>query len=145
MLREYNPKEVSMIVAGNIVTGYADGTYLSVERNNPSFNLQIGSDGEAVRAKSNDKSGRITITLQSGSPMNDILSGLWKADELNSGGVFTVLVKDNNGASLHSAETAWIVQVANAEYTREASSREWIIETDNLESLVGGNFAASAG
>lgn len=139
-VKNYDPKEVSIIIAGNIASGFADGTYLSVERNNPSFNLNIGSDGEGVRAKSNDKSGRFTLTLQQGSAMNDILSGLQKADELSSAGVFSVLVKDNNGSSLHAAETAWITQPAGAEYAREIGSREWILETDNLETFIGGNL-----
>jgi hypothetical protein len=142
MVKSYDPKEVSIIIAGNITTGFADGTYLVVERNNPSWNLSIGSDGEGVRAKSNDKSGRFVITLQQGSPMNDILSGLYQADELGSGGVFSVLVKDNNGSSLHAAATAWVIQPASAEYAREIGSREWTIETDSLEHFVGGNFTA---
>lgn len=144
MVKSYDPKEVSVIIAGNIATGFADGTYMMVERNNPSWNLNIGSDGEGVRAKSNDKSGRFILTLQQGSPMNDILSGLQKADELNGAGVFPVVIKDNNGSSIHAAETAWVIQPASAEYAREVGSREWTIETDNLETFIGGNFNTEA-
>lgn len=144
MLRTYDPKEISMIVGGKIISGYADGSFLTVERNNPSWNLQIGSDGEAVRAKSNDKSGKFTITLQQGSPLNADLAAFAKSDEVNGGGVFSVLIKDNNGTSLHSAETAWIVQPSTSEYARENGSREWVIETDNLESMPGGNSVTVA-
>lgn len=142
MVKNYDPKEVSIIIGGNIATGFADGTYLMVERNNPSWNLNIGSDGEGVRAKSNDKSGRFVLTLQQGSPMNDILSGFYQADELASSGTFSVLVKDNNGSSLHAAASCWVVQPASAEYAREIGSREWTIETDALETFIGGNFTA---
>lgn len=143
MLRNYNPKEVSMIIAGNIVTGYADGSYLTIERNEDSFTLQIGSDGEGVRSKSNNRSGRFTFTVQQGAAINDILSGLLAADEARGAGTFSVLVKDNQGTSIHAAATAWVVRSPSAEYARDVGSREWIVETDNLRTFVGGNFAAN--
>lgn len=141
-LRSYNAKEVSMIIAGNIVSGYADGSYLTVDRNEDSFTLSVGADGEGVRSKTNNKSGRFTFTVQQGAAINDVLSGLYIADELSGTGVFSVLVKDNQGASLHAAETAWVVKPAAAEYSKEVGSREWILETDNLETFIGGNFSS---
>jgi len=142
MLKTYNPKEVSMIIAGNIVSGYADGSYLTVERNEDSFSLSIGADGEGVRSKSNNRSGKFTFSVQQGSSINDILSGLYIADENTGKGVFSVFVKDNQGSSLHTAETAWVVKPASAEYAKEVGTREWVLETDSLASYIGGNFTS---
>ncbi len=100
----------------------------------------MGSDGEAARSKSNDKSGRMTIQLLQTSPSNAILSAFALADEVTPGGaVFPFACKDLNGGSLHTAQTGWIVKKPDAEYVVEAGPREWIIETDDLKHTVAGN------
>lgn len=144
-VREYNPAEVNLIVGGNIIQGYAEDTFVVVARNEQSFTLNIGSDGEGVRSKSNNFSGTLTLTLQQGSPSNDILSALNQADELNGGGVVSLLLQDANGTSLVAMETAWIQRPADQEFARESGTREWVIETDRMTTFVGGNDQLSAG
>lgn len=138
-LNTYNPKEVAIIVGGNIIDGFADGTFINVERDEDSYTLQVGSDGEATRSKNNNLSGTVTLTLRQGSPSNAILSALAQQDELNGSGIVPLLVKDNSGSSIHSAETAWIQKPSAAEYGRESGSREWVIRTDRLQTFIGGN------
>ena len=138
-VKTYDPSQVAIIIGGFPVTGFADGSFVTVERNEDAFALYVGTDGEGTRAKSNNKSGRITITLAQSSDSNAVLSGFAQADELSNSGVVPVLVKDNSGQSLHSAETAWIVKAANSEYAREVGTREWVIETDVLVTLPAGN------
>ena len=138
MAKNYDPKEVSVIVGGHIVTGYADGTFLTVSRNKDAFTLGVGADGEGARSKSNDKSGRLTLTLLQSSASNDVLSGFATADEIANGGQVPVLVKDNNGTTIVEAATAWIVKKADVEYSHEITNREWIVESDRLDVLVGG-------
>lgn len=137
--KTYDPSQVAIIVGGFQVTGFADGTFLTVERNADNFALYIGTDGEGTRAKSNNKSGRMTFTLAQSSDANAFLSALVTADELSNSGIVPVLVKDNSGSSLYSAETAWIVKHPAAEFGREIGTREWILETDNLAVFTGGN------
>lgn len=138
MAKNYDPKQVAVIIGGHIVGGYADGTFVSIERNRDAFSLSVGADGEGARAKSNDKSGRITITLQQSSASNDVLSGYATNDELNNGGQVPALVKDNNGSSLAEAVTAWVVKKPAMSFGNEIETREWIIESDDMDILVGG-------
>lgn len=138
-VKTYDPSQVAIILGGFAMTGFADGSFVTVARNADAFALHIGTDGEGTRAKSSNKSGRITLTLSQSSDSNSILSGLATADELSNNGIFPVLIKDNSGLSLYSAETAWIVKVPDSEFGRELGSREWIIETDNLVTFVAGN------
>lgn len=137
--KTYDPSQVAIIVGGFQITGFADGSFLTVARNADAFALYVGTDGEGTRAKSNNKSGRITLTLAQSSDSNAILSGIAVADELSNNGIVPVLIKDNSGNSLYAAETAWIVKAPDSEFGREIGSREWIIETDNLAVFVGGN------
>jgi len=140
-LGTYDPKQVATVFSGHLITGFAPGTFVNVEYNEDSFSLSVGAAGDACRAKSNNRSARVTVTLMQSSLSNTILSGFHNAD-VNSpagDGVAPMLVKDASGTSLHSAENAWIVKPAPSEFAQEPSTREWVFETDVMISNVGGN------
>jgi len=139
MTATYDPKKVSVIVSGRQITGFADGTFINVTRDTESFTDNVGSDGEVARTRSNDNRGSIVITLQQISDSNDFLSQLLAADELNGGGVFNVLVRDQLGRAIYQAAEAWIQKPADSEFAREAGSREWTIRCAELIPFVGGN------
>lgn len=141
-LKTYDPGQVVVNVGGRDITGFADGTFVKVERNADAFSLTIGADGEATRVKSRNRSGRFTFTLQQSSPSNDILTAVANKDEVTNTGVVPVMVKDANGTTLASAAKAWSVKKASAEFGKDASSREWIFETHQLDLTIGGNLDA---
>lgn len=141
MLKTYDPKQVAVIIGGKIMRGFADGTFVKVERNEQGFNLKVGVDGEGTRAKSNNRSGKITITLMQSSDSNDDLSAFAAADELSNTGAVPVLIKDASGSSLFSAVTAWVQKYADAEYAKEAGPRTWVLESDEILMFEGGNGA----
>jgi len=139
MVKTYDPKQNAIIVGGHIVSGFADGTFIVVERNEQAFNLKVGADGEGCRVKSNNKSGKFTLTLMQSSSSNDFLSALANADELTGEGVAPCLMKDNSGTTVCAGATSWVQKQANVENAKEATTRQWVIETDELDMFVGGN------
>lgn len=141
MVKTYDPKAVAVIFGGKIITGFGDGTFVVVERNEQTFNLKVGVDGEGTRAKSNNKSGKITLTLMQSSSSNDDLSAFAAADELSNTGVAPCLIKDSNGTTVCAAATAWIQKPANVEDAKEVGTRTWVIESDEVDMFVGGNNA----
>ena len=138
-LKTYDPKQISVIVGGAIISGFADGEFVTTERNEDAFTLNVGADGEGGRVKSNNKSGRITLTLQQTSDSNLVLSGYAQADELRNAGVVPALIKDLKGDTLISAARAWVVKVPATPYAKDMQTRSWVIETDELIPVVGGN------
>lgn len=138
MAKTYDPKDYSLIVGGHIVEGFADGTFINASRNEDTWALSVGADGEGARAKSNNKSGTFVITLMHTSRSNTVLSGFHNADELNNGGQVPVLLKDNNGDTVIEATTAWVRKPADVERGKEISNTEWTLETDKMTMLVGG-------
>lgn len=139
---QFDPKNISIVIGGQLAHGLADGTFLTVERNEQAYNLKIGSDGEGTRAKSNNKSGKITLTLMQSSSYNDYLTGLTIADESSNTGVVPVLIKDNLGTTLITALTAWVQKFPNMEDAHEVSHRVWVLESDEINMFVGGNVSA---
>jgi hypothetical protein len=141
MIKTYDPKNISLIVGGKIITGFGDATFITVERNEQAFNLKVGVDGEGARSKNNNKSGKVTFVLMQTSSSNDDMSALAAADELSNSGVVPLYMKDHNGTTLVGALSAWIQKLPNIEEAKEVSMRTWILETDELNMFVGGNKA----
>jgi hypothetical protein len=138
-LETYDSKKVLLIVGGSYITGFQDGTNISVDRNADSWNFSPNVGGGGTRSKTNNTSGRITFTLSQTSSSNFILSTIQQLDEKSNAGLVPVLIEDLNGRSIHSCESAWVVKPPAAEYGMESSGRQWILETDNLNHFSGGN------
>lgn len=132
MLFTYDPSEVAVIVGGQIMEQFADGTFVNVVRNEDSATFAPSSQGGGTRTKSSNRSGRMTITLQQTSPSNALLTAFVLALENSNGGIFPVILKDNSGRDLHTAATAWVVKPADSGYANELENREWIIESDEF-------------
>lgn len=140
--RTYDPLQVIVNVDGRDISGFADGTFVTAVRNADAFTLTVGADGENTRAKSNNKSGRFTFTLQQSSPSNAILNEIATQDELSNGGVVPIRVSDKSGTSLSEGEKCWCMKKPDAPFGKETDNREWIFETGNLKHDVGGNALA---
>ncbi len=138
-VRTFDPKQTSMIVGGKIMSGFADGTYIKVTRNEQSFTLKVGVDGEGSRAKSNNKSGKFEITLMQTSPSNDDLAALAAADEASGLGLAPCLMKDGSGRTVCQATTAWVQKQPDVELGKEVGTRTWVLESDEINMFVGGN------
>ena len=141
-LKSYNAGQVSMVFAGIPLSGLADGTFVSVVQNADSFALTVGADGEGARAKSNNRSARVSFTLLQTAEANDLLSALHNLDTApgtNGDGIGPLIIKDNSGRTLITAEKAWIVKAPDAEFAREISTREWMVETHELLRFDAGN------
>lgn len=140
-LGTYDPAEVSLVAAGVPVSGFAPGTFITVEYNEDAYSLTVGAAGDACRARTNNNSARITFTLLQSSISNPLLSAAHTLDMRSPAGdgVLPSGIKDNSGTTLIAAENSWIVKYANVEFSNEVTNREWVIETDYLNTLVGSN------
>lgn len=138
-LYSYDPAEVAVIFAGKIIEGYADGTFVNISRAEDSFVLKVGADGQATRAKTNNRSGEVVLTLAQGSPSNDFLSAAILADEESGAGAGPLLVRDGSGRTVVSAATAWVRKPADASFGKEPTDRTWSFQTNALRPFVGGN------
>lgn len=138
-VKVYDPAQVHVIFNGILIEGIAKDTFVLAERTNDMFSVMVGADGEGARAKTNDTSGTVTVTLMQSSISNDALSAIAAVDELTGDGVGALLVKDGLGRTILAAESAWIKKIASVEYGSEITNREWVFETDDLQMFVGGN------
>ncbi|NJR73240.1 MAG: DUF3277 family protein [Scytonema sp. CRU_2_7] len=141
-LKTFDPKDVIVTIGGAIMGGYADGTFVGVERAEDAFSASVGADGETTRVKSNNKMTMLTLTLAQTSDSNSILSALAILDEKTNQGVVPVVVKEINGDTLVTGGKAWIRKIASIEYGKEIATREWVIDIAEGEMIVGGNVVS---
>lgn len=137
-LKQYDPKRVALTFKGILIQGFASGTFVNVERNEDTFSLETGADGNSTRVRSQNRSGKMTITLRAEAPTNDLLSAVALLDERTGLGVGAWTLKNANSTTRVHAQSAWITKPASVEHASEASTREWVFESDNIEMSIGG-------
>lgn len=140
LFKNYDPARVVVTFKGIPIRGYAEGTFVSVERDEDSFEKAVGSQGDVTRVRKRNRAGRATLTLQQSSPTNDELSALALLDEQTGLGYGPLMVKDLNGTTLASAAVAWLVRPASVSFADGAEGREWMIDCAELTMTVGGSL-----
>lgn len=135
----YDPKAIIVTIGGIPMSGFSDGTFLQIERAEPTWNTVVGADGLVTRGKTNNFSGTLTLTLKQSSPSNDVLSGFMAVDEATNAGIFPVLVKDLAGNSIYFAGQAWVTQYATSTFDKNITDRQWVLTMAEADIFVGSN------
>lgn len=135
----YDASQVIVTFAGSIISGYADGTFVTVEFDEQQYNKVTGADGLTQRSKTGNYAGSVSITLLNGSASNDVLSVAWNSDRVNNSGKGALLVKDLSGRTLWQAKNAWVRQMPSQGFGKDAENREWVMDCDALSGQAGGN------
>lgn len=138
-LYTYDPKNVNILVGGISISGFVDGTFLECDMDEDAFIKRKGADGITSRAKNNNNSGTITITLQQTSPSNAVLQGFALLDRASGKGIIPVLINEAGTASTIATGFAWVKKVAKPSYAKEVLDRQWVLDCAELDIVVGGN------
>jgi hypothetical protein len=133
----YDPKKFVIILGAHIATGFADGTFIQIERASDTFTKTVGAGGDVARAKSNDRSGRVTLTLMNTSPTNDFLSGQALADELDNSGKFVFSATEIAGTTVIQGSEAWVVKPSAIQRSKNIDTTVWAIDIAQMNVVVG--------
>lgn len=139
MAKTYNPRRVIVTFAGQLIVGYADGSFVTAERAGDTFTLTKGSDGEGARTHNPDQSGMVTVTLLQTSSSNDFLQAQHDLDEATDQGKGAIFIRDLSGRTIVESPEAWVRKPPSTEFSKEVGSREWVLECDVLRIGAGGN------
>lgn len=146
-LASYSPLDVVVILTQKStgivhrVVGYMEDTFVNVERDSDTWTHVTGVDNFSTRVYMANTSGKVTLSLQQGSPSNDVLTALYRQDAAtrNNTGLFSILVKDGSGRSVYSSQQAYIGKVPNSQFGNTVQAREWIINSTAVDSTIAGN------
>ncbi len=138
-LRNYSPDQVVVSWNGITLTGFADGTFIEVEREVDTFTKKVGSLGDVARTKSLNKSGKITITLMDTHPVNDLLAFEIINDEALGVGYGAFLMKDLTGDTRVSATEAWCMRVPKVTRAQATGNVVYVFEAAAIFIQHGGS------
>lgn len=138
-VKTYDPKQVVITFGVIPISGYADGTFVSVNRSGDAFTKKKGAAGDVERINLNQGDFDVSITLQQTSSTNQELAAALAADIATNAGVFPLTIKDLLGTTLFFAPQAWIRKDPEWEDGDELNSRAWVFDTGIGSNLVGGN------
>ena len=142
----YDPKGIVLVYKGNIISGFADGTFVTAARSNEDWTISVGADGVTNRVRSRDTSGTIEITLTQTGAGNAVLSRLYNEEaslsanaqeDHEGGGTGVLAIIDEAGNTVVSSDTAWIQKPADVEYGKDISDRTWMFLACNLTFKIG--------
>lgn len=146
----YAPDDFSIVISKNgynhTVTGFADGTFVSMERLVPTSEPYQGvGDNAFARTKRRVTAMSVTITLHQTSPSNTLLQALQNADAQAQGNewVFACTIKDTSGQTVLSSKNAIIAAPANANFGSTIDTRDWVIHMFGSDLFIGGNMPLS--
>lgn len=138
-VKTYDPKMVVITFGAVPISGYAEGTFVRVNRSGDAFTKSKGAGGDIERVNRNQGDFEVSITLQQTSSSNTELSAILAADQATNAGVFPLTIKDMLGNTLFFAPQAWIRKDPEWEDGDDLNSREWTFDTGIAGNLVGGN------
>lgn len=142
MLGTYSAESVVVTFGlGLILSGFAEGTFVTAERNEKGFSITKGTTGEINRNKLADKSGKVELVLMGASPMNKILSDYANLDDATGTQVFPLTINDlSSGAAMVTAEKAWIEQIPQFKRAKEAEPVTWVFFCAKIEIIHDGTI-----
>lgn len=145
-LATYSPEDVTVLIAGiRPLTGYLDGTFITITKDLIPFESARTADGRVARKYNRDQVYTVVINLHSTSEDNDFLTKVWQIDEATLRGKFPLLIKDTKGSSLFFSTTAWIESPPIMEFSSTTvTPRTWIIKATQSVINFGGNLEASS-
>lgn len=136
----YDPTKVIFIIHGNPIGGFVQDTFIEVERDEDSFKLKPGVDGDPCRARINSKVGKIVFKLMQNSPSNIVLSGISTLDEASGRGIGPSKVTDtNDGTTQAVCPDSYLLKPAKiARSGSDIEDVEWTLVCPNLVMGAGG-------
>ncbi len=144
-VQTFSPEFVDIIIStgdiNHIVTGFQDGSMVTIEPATERFTPTVGAKGEEYRAHQPSRAVSATIGLSQTSHSNDILFQLLENDRDTLDGTFTMTVKDSSGTTIYTDEFAYIQEEPSQAFSGGGTieAREWTIRLPKPSYNIGGN------
>ncbi len=122
------------------INGYANDTFVEIEREEDGWTTYVGALGDVCRTQNLNRSGKITLTLMATAPVNDLLAAIAQEDEDFGIDYHPMSVKDLSGNMRASGEDAWIVKRPKIERGKESGTVQWVFMVAKLNLFEGGNL-----
>jgi len=132
-VRTYDPAEVNLAVGGVIITGVAEGSWITVSRAEDNFTTYTGAKGETAIAESNNRTGTVSVTLENTSPSATYLYNLSKRKGNRALVDVSVIDANEEGGIRWSAPEGRVKRPPDFEASNTITTREFEIFVADLD------------
>lgn len=136
MIATHSPLLTVVVFKGHIITGFSEGSMVTIERDEAAWTLAVGAKGTTTRVHNANENGVITVNLQQNSPSNEVLGAFFRLDDPRRGvnlGVGDALVKEMNSTLLARSANAWVVGIPTMSRAKDFGGLEWKIACSPLK------------
>ena len=137
-IREYSPDKVSVTWGGKMpMSGFADGTFISMSRNSARTDVTVGAQGDSGITRSADYTGLVEVTLLQNSPTNQYLTYLMSVEDTSDELVRANMeVIDPSGAVLAIAARCHLQTPADIVLGDGQNAKTWTFFSEHLRYLT---------
>lgn len=119
----YDARNVTVVVGGQYLTGYGEGTFVEWEKDEDNFETSVSAMGDVGVATVNNTLGTVTITLMQTSPSVSYMNAL-----ANSGEIISFYAKHSGTPEEEvSATQARVLKPAASAFSNAIETREFEI------------------
>lgn len=149
----YAPDEFTIVLSQgdfvHTVGGFADGTFITMDRLVPTSEPYIGAGkkGAFGRVKRSITALQVNITLNQYSATNDLFQALQLADArdvTSNEWVFACTIRDMSGRTTMSTSEAIIIAPPTVTFGTSTETRDWGIYMYGSDLFIGGNSKLTA-
>lgn len=121
----YDPLACKLVIAGKTMSGYMDGTKISIEKNSDFSGMKVGTDGDVGFYMDRNETGTLTFTLQQvAQDMLSFLTKLQLAQKTTRAIAVPISFKDPTGLALPTVCMASIKRIGTYTVSNEISGVE---------------------
>jgi len=140
--RTFNLAQCQFIVNGLPIEGFGESDAAVWAPDEDLYTKVVGADGEVSRARTNNYSGSLTITLMSTSKSNDVMNALMILTKLISAGdMAAILIQDLGSPDRFFGQKCWLKREPDMSFGRDVTERTWTFDVARGDTTHGGSFA----
>ncbi len=117
--------------------GLAEGTMIQEAKTAPRYTMKSTGNGEVVRVRNPDRSGKLTITVDGESKLHKQLWDLMVADDLAGNIAGPLVMSDLSSGEVFTYVTAFICEEPDEQRGTEASTYNWVFGYTRKDKFTG--------
>ena len=128
-MRHYDPRMVTIIYDGVVLTGLAADSFVTAERMEDHFMEYVGVQGEVSHAENANKTGEVKVTFETTSPAVPMLN---RAANSGTQSNISIIDMNDNGTNVNGTE-ARVRKPADREWGKEIGEVEFVFFIADFE------------
>ena len=148
-LKTYSPERVDTSWGGVNLTGFAEGTAITLRRNADNSAQAVGMQGDVGITKTANRTGQVEMVFMQTSETNRILSAVQATQDLEGSDVIRgdIVVTDPSGGMIALARNCHIMTPPEVSLSDDQSPRTWVWFAELVEFFLEApaGFVSNAG